>query len=104
MPDQRVWRRSPFLAWSATDSSLFVLDVSGGKTGCHPYCIEGGGQLIFEAIDGQRDSEAIAEAVANVLGFAPETLEIDVNNFLEELNLRGWILAVSRSSESERDN
>ena len=78
----------PNVAWQIVDDEAIIVDLASGKTiGLNPTAT-----VLWSSIDGQRDADALATALAGTFAVSAETAQSDTAEFLTELTRRSLIV------------
>jgi len=99
------WIRSPHVASEQVAETVYVLDLSDPRTPGVPVALEGPGTSIWLMLgtpNEPRPLAAIVESLAREYDVPPEDLEVDVLNFLTQLESQGFVLRVRGGNGSSQ--
>jgi hypothetical protein len=78
----------PNVAWQIVDGEAIIVDLGSGNTiGLNPA-----GTFVWSQIDGGRDDDAIAAAVAAEFDVSPEAAASDTREFLDAMHSRALVV------------
>jgi methyltransferase-like protein len=78
----------PNVAWQIVDGEAIIVDLASGSTiGLNPA-----GTFVWSQIDGSRDDDAIAAAVAAEFDVSSEVAASDTREFLETMHGRALLV------------
>lgn len=78
----------PNVAWQLVDGEAIVVDLASGTTvGLNPT-----GTFLWSHIDGGRDLDALADALASHFRVTRDVAESDTREFFDEMSRRALVL------------
>lgn len=99
-----AWAYSPDVAQTGPadgDGRYAVVDLSAPAT--PPRILAGPAALVWGAVDGLRDTDAVAAEVAEVVGLSPAEVRTDVEQFLDSLSAEGLLHRTAAPAEPRPD-
>lgn len=92
-----AWAYAPDVAHTAGTDRYVLVDLR--SPGTPPRVLSGSAALVWESVDGERDTAAVVAAVAATVDLDAETVGPDVRTFLETLHGDGLLVRSSGGTD-----